>query len=230
MIYITGDTYGSPARLSLETIPFSTNWTKRDTLIVCGDFGYLFSGTPREELALRELSFRPYNILFVDGNHENFNLLNNYPPIQWRGGKARRIRRNIFHLMRGQVFEIEGHTIFTMGGGCSIDRFRRYEGVDWWPCEMPCAEEYALARKNLERCDNDVDYIITHTAPETVMQHIFGDHDCERELNGFLQWVLDNVAYQRWFFGHLHMDAPLDNNLYAMFLSVRELTTGKILW
>jgi len=230
MIYITGDTHGSPARLGTEAMPFSTRWTKQDTLIVCGDFGYLFSGGSREELTLRELSFRPYTILFVDGNHENFDMLAAYPPVRWRGGSARRIRRNIYHLMRGQVFELDGHTLFTMGGGYSIDQARRYEGVDWWPAEMPTPAEYALARKNLERCDRNVDYIVTHAAPETVMHQIFGDHEGEKELNDFLQWVMDNVAYKRWYFGHLHMDAPLDNHLYAMFLSVRELTTGNIVW
>ena len=96
MIYITGDTHGSQARLSRETMPFADRWTKRDTLIICGDFGYLFNGGPKEELALRELSFRPYTIAFVDGNHENYNLLANYPAIAWRGGMARRIRRNVW--------------------------------------------------------------------------------------------------------------------------------------
>ena len=230
MIYITGDTHGSPARLSRETMPFAEKWTKRDTLIVCGDFGYLFNGGAREELALRELSFRPYTILFVDGNHENFDLLNNYQPVLWKGGQARRIRRNVYHLMRGQVFELEGHTLFTMGGGCSIDQSRRYEGVDWWKCEMPAAEEYETARQNLSRYGNEVDYVITHTAPENVMQQIFGDHEGERKLNVFLQWVMDNVGYKRWYFGHLHMDAPFENNLYGLFLAVRELTSGKPIW
>jgi predicted phosphodiesterase len=230
MIYVTGDTHGSLARLSTDSMPFASRWTRKDTLIVCGDFGFLFSGGTREETALRELSFRPYTILFVDGNHENFGLLDTYKPIPWKGGMARRLRRNIYHLMRGQVFELEGHTVFTMGGGFSIDRSRRYKGVDWWPAEMPGPEEYAEARKNLEHCDHNVDYIITHTAPERVMLQIFGEHEGEKELNDFLEWVLTNVSYKRWYFGHLHMDAPLDNNLYAMFLSVRELTTGNLVW
>jgi len=230
MIYITGDTHGSPARLSRESMPFAERWTKRDTLIVCGDFGYLFTGGPKEELTLRELSFRPYTILFIDGNRENFDLLGAYPPAPWKGGMARRIRRNIYHLMRGQVYELEGHTFFTMGGGYSLDQSRRFEGVDWWPTEMPNAQEYALARENLARCDFDVDYILTHAAPETIMKQFFSAHEQEQELNAFLQWVMDHVAYKRWYFGHLHMDAPLDHRLYAMFLAVRELTTGNLVW
>ena len=230
MIYITGDTHGSPARLSRETMPFADRWTKRDTLIVCGDFGYLFTGGLREELALRELSFRPYTILFLDGNHENFDLLNTYPPVPWKGGLARRIRRNVYHLMRGQVYELEGHTLFTMGGGCSVDKARRYPGVDWWPQEMPSPDEYATARANLQKQGMEVDYILTHAAPEKVMNQIFRDHACEQELNDFLQWVMDNVQYRRWFFGHLHMDASLEDRMCAVFLSVRELTSGELVW
>ena len=36
------------------------------------------------------------------------------------GGKVHRIRPHVLHLMRGQVFDIEGHTFFTMGGVKSV--------------------------------------------------------------------------------------------------------------
>lgn len=67
--------------------------------------------------------------------------------------------------MRGEVYCIEGNTIFVMGGGYSIDKYRRTEGVSWWPQEMPSEEEYHNAIMNLEKVGNHVDYIITHTAP-----------------------------------------------------------------
>ena len=230
MIYVTGDTHGSPARLSKDSMPFADDWSRKDTLIVCGDFGYLFNGSSREELLLRELSFRPYNICFLDGNHENFDMLAQYEPTPWKGGMARKIRRNIYHLMRGQVYDLDGSRIFTKGGGDSIDKSRRYEGVDWWAAEMPSPEEYQTARRNLKACGMKADYILTHAAPESTMNQFFRDHEGERELNLFLQWVKDNVSYKRWYFGHLHMDAALEDNQYALFLSVRELTSGDLLW
>ena len=39
----------------------------------------------------------------------------------WDVGKVQRIRPSVIHLMRGQVYEIEGKTFFTMGGGSSHD-------------------------------------------------------------------------------------------------------------
>lgn len=230
MIYVTGDTHGRAARLSRESMPFADSWGKNDTLIICGDFGFLMNGAKREEMFLRELSFRPYTICFIDGNRENFSLLDGLKVVKWHGGNAHRLRPNVIHLMRGQVYELEGHRIFTMGGGCSIDRERRDRDVDWWPQEMPSDEEYAEARRNLEACGMAVDYVISHAAPQSVMDEIYLPNPEEKPLNDFLDWVLGGVKYSRWYFGHLHVDAALERSLYAMFLSVRELETGSPVW
>lgn len=55
-----------------------------------------------------------FTTLFVDGNHENHALLDTFPVEEWHGGKIHRIKPSVIHLMRGQVFEIDGKNIFTM--------------------------------------------------------------------------------------------------------------------
>lgn len=45
------------------------------------------------------------------------------------------------HLMRGQVYDIDGYRIFTMGGAASTDCLYWKEGVNWWQEEMPSEEE-----------------------------------------------------------------------------------------
>lgn len=50
-----------------------------DKLFVCGDFGFIFSENDREQKALQFLSEKPYQILWGDGNHENFTALHEYP-------------------------------------------------------------------------------------------------------------------------------------------------------
>ena len=64
---------------------------------------------------------RSYTLLFVDGNHENFDRLNGYPVKEWHGGKVHELRPHVMHLMRGQVFEIDGKKIFAFGGASSHD-------------------------------------------------------------------------------------------------------------
>lgn len=130
MIYITGDTHGDQNRiLALEKKSHIKNG---DYLIICGDFGYLFMNDLTENNFLDDMSKRGYTILFVDGNHENFKALYEYPVEEFCGGKVHKIRSNIYHLMRGQVYDIDGKSFFTMGGAYSIDRYMRKLGTSYW--------------------------------------------------------------------------------------------------
>ena len=87
--------------------------------------------------------------LFIDGNHENFEQLNSYAVEQWNGGKVHIIEDNMIHLMRGQIFTIDGLKFFTFGGAYSIDKMSRAEGISWFPEEIPSREEYEEGWANL---------------------------------------------------------------------------------
>ena len=123
-----------------------------------------------------------FTICFCDGNHENFDLLNSYEVSVWNGGKVHIIKQNkagepkVIHLMRGQVYEIEGKRIFSFGGAYSIDKAFRTPGKSWWPQEMPTEEDMNEAIKNLEAVNWEVDYIITHAAPEETMSIFHPEH------------------------------------------------------
>ena len=43
------------------------------------------------------------------------------PVSEWNGGKVHFVRPNVIHLMRGQVFTLQGQTYFTFGGASSHD-------------------------------------------------------------------------------------------------------------
>lgn len=217
MIYITGDIHGDIRRFQPEFTPLVSELKEEDFFLVAGDFGFIFRQDEKEKRNLDLLEALPFTILFIDGNHENFDALSTYPVELWQGGKIHRIRRNILHLMRGQVFLIEGRKFFTMGGGYSIDKFLRKEGVSWWKEEIPSDEEFQEAWVNLERHGFAVDYIITHAAPEKIMNMIFPNHEPEKRLNLFLQEVMDRTVYTRWYFGHLHQENTYPYNVTQLY-------------
>ncbi len=224
MIYITGDTHGERARISPAGIPGEESFGAGDTLIICGDFGYLLSGETGERDFLDALGKKPYTICFLDGNHENFPLIFSYPKEEWHGGYAHRIRKNIFHLMRGQVFDISGYRFFVMGGGYSRDRYTRIEGRSWWAEELPDNDEYREATHNLSEVGMKVDYILTHTAPREVIRRMGGFPDPhEAELTGFLEWVMHEVDFRRWFFGHWHTDKEVYGKFRALWFDVETI-------
>ena len=74
-----------------------------------------------ETMLLDWLDCKSFTTLFVDGNHENFDRLYDYPVENWHGGKVHKIRPSVIHLMRGQVFDIDDRSIFTFGGASSHD-------------------------------------------------------------------------------------------------------------
>ena len=224
MIYITGDTHGEQARFSPATMPGEDKWGEDDILIICGDFGFLFANDARENAFLDKLSEKPYTICFCDGNHENFPAIYAYPQEEWNGGRVHRIRKNIFHLMRGQVFLIEGKKIFTMGGAYSIDKYMRKDGLSWWKEELPTNGEYREATQNLRETGNCVDYIITHTAPREMIRRMGKYPDMhDAELTGFLEWIMYEVKFKKWFFGHWHTDVEFDDRFRTLWFDVETI-------
>ena len=230
MIYIRGDTHGDQSCFSDERMPGQSCWGRDDKLIVTGDFGFIFHGgeaSPAEKNKLDALAQKPYEILFVDGNHENFDILETYPEVMRHGAPVRQIRPNIFWLRRGHVYTIENKTFFVMGGGYSLDKARRMEYQRicgekvWFEQEMPSPDEYRRAIANLQKMDMTVDYILTHTAPRLIIPQIIGraPDPHEAELNGFLDWVYYEVNFRKWYFGHLHEDLQL----YDLMVACHEL-------
>ena len=225
MFYITGDMHGEQSRFyDLAYNHNETLWSHNDYLFICGDWGFLFFNNRSENAFLDDLSSRPYTICFLDGNHENFQALAEYPEELWNGGRIHRIRKNIIHLMRGQYYTIQGKTFFTMGGAYSIDRYRRKLNESYWPEELPNNEEYKEAASNLKAHGFNVDYILTHTAPREIMLRMGITPDAhDAELTGFLEWVYYETSFQHWFFGHLHRDQIISENMSAVWFDLHEL-------
>lgn len=225
-IYITGDTHGRIQQIEKIEKYYRYSWTKDDYLIICGDFGFVLAGNTQDDELLDDLSFRPYTILFIDGNHENFPALFRYSEEVWHGGKIHRIRKNIYHLMRGQIFDIEGKSFFTFGGAYSIDRALRKKNESWWPEEIPTEAEYREAVRNLRAHSMSVDYIITHTMPTHLVQKYRPNVTLSQdaELSAFLDTIWRDVEFKHWYCGHWHDDSDeIDPKLSLLWFDVKKI-------
>ncbi len=230
LIFITGDTHVpiDIEKLNEKLFPEQKSMTRNDYVIICGDFGGVWDNSDRHGKWLKWLSERPFTLLFADGNHENFDLLEKYPVTLWNGGKVHTVADNILHLMRGQVFIIDGKCFFVMGGAVSRDRFMRREGVSWWSREMPGDSEFKEGLKNLGDVGFDVDYIITHTAPSGIIEQFY---DCpeEKPLNEYLRYIADTAKFKKWFFGHIHRDTEPQEKFIALYDRIYSLDEDRLL-
>lgn len=247
-IFITGDTHRllDIAKIDQFDREIGHDLTRDDYLIIVGDFGGIWTG---REIRGRDFPIdlyesysmenedkypkiywerKPYTVLFIDGNHENHNALDMYPVEEWNGGKIHRIYKNTLHLMRGQIYEIDGKKFFAMGGAESSDKAWRTEDFSWWAREMPSVEEYEEAVSNLEKCGGKVDYILTHCAPESTvcslnMPSMY--YRSKNELTSFLDTLAQTIEFKAWYFGHYHRDSDV-GKFHMRFNKVEELVSN----
>lgn len=231
MIFVTGDCHADFKRFSKEIFPEQEEMTKEDYVIICGDFGGVwnqYEESKQEKWWMDWLEEKPFTTLFVDGNHENFDRLYSYPVEQWHGGKVHKIRPSVIHLMRGQVFTIDGKKIFTFGGASSHDisggilepedpdfkqkkkeldrgwKPYRINRVSWWAQELPSVEEMEEGRRNLAANGSEVDFIVSHCCASSTQVLLGGSLFQPDRLTDYFEEIRQQVKFKKWFFGHYH--------------------------
>lgn len=256
MIYVTGDTHGEFERFSAKRLCNSgMKLTKEDYVIVCGDFGLCWARDKTFDYHCRNFALKPYTILWVQGNHENYDMIAEFPLEEWHGGKVRHIVRDkVILLERGQVFTIGGKTFFTFGGASSHDiqggvldrnsvdfaeQRRRAERLElpyriihesWWPQELPTEGEMQEGWKNLAAHHFTVDYVITHCCSTTLQNYLNKEKNRSNApdiLTDYLETVEQKLQYKHWYFGYYHSDEVIDEKHTLLYYVISSVEDGK---
>jgi hypothetical protein len=140
-------------------------------------------------------------IYFCDGNNDDLDCL-----LALVGTKRQAVQLcpNIYYMPRGSVLELDdGRRVLFMGGAQSIDRYRRYEGWDWFPEEIICEQELSYLP------EGKVDIVVSHTCPlEFPMENFCRLRspaiDPSRQ---YLSRILNKYQPAQWYFGHWHIHA-----------------------
>lgn len=235
MIFVTGDIHSDPRRLNVDSFYEQKEMTKDDYAIVLGDFGLIWNKNKEskyEKHWLDWLEGKSFTTLFVDGNHENFDRLNSYPVEEWKGGKIQRIRPSVIHLMRGQVFNINGKVIFTFGGAQSTDitdgileigdsrikswkrdfsKVFRVNHLSWWKEELPTSIEMQEGLDNLNKVNWKVDFVLSHCcASSTQILLSQGWYKPDR-LTSYFEDIRAKLEFKKWMFGHYHDNKAIND-------------------
>ena len=150
-------------------------------------------------------------------------------------------------IMRGQLYEISGKRIFTMGGASSHDiqdgilepddpnferKLRqlnaagalfRVDHHSWWKEELPDDAEYQTARETLDKAGWNVDYIITHCCPSSI-QDIFSGGLYRRDaLTDFFDEIRERCRFKYWFFGHYHENMVVAKEFVMLYKQIIRL-------
>ena len=222
-IIITGDLHGDIMRLFNFNLPDAT---KDDLVIVLGDFGCIWS----KETTVLNFSIiedLPFSVAFVDGNHENFRLIRELEEvIEWNGGRAGKLPSGVIHLLRGEIYNINNKRIGVCGGANSIDLWHRTEGISWWPEEEITTTDIGHFIRNLGD-NNHIDIMLSHDCPAAITPQIsvFSNINGVKISNSQrrLQSINEMVNIDKWYFGHWHLDIPLNNKFECLYKTYKEV-------
>jgi len=253
MIFVTGDTHADFKRFSASRFPVQREMGKSDYVIICGDFGGVWCDSKEERYWLDWLNDKPFTTLFVDGNHSNhWRLRDEFPVKDFAGGKVHEIRDSILHLMRGEIYEIDGKSFFTFGGASSHDirdgildpdeyddpeKFKhdfklmrrlkqqfRVKGISWWPEELPSDEEMQHGKDNLAKHGNAVDYVITHCLPQEVASVFSGGLYKPDKLTMYFNGLLhDGLQFDHWYCGHYHIEQQVMGKFDVLYEKIIQI-------
>ena len=248
-VFVTGDCHGDWNRFKRKEMSFYYRDgeipSRADTIIVCGDFG-IWNDDKSERYWLNWIQdFVDQTVCFVDGNHENFDRIysNEFPRVPFYGSIADKIRDNVYHLVRGCCYTIEGKTFFAFGGAQShdlwngvvepndkkrmkeLDRtksFYRVNHESWWKEELPSKGEMTGGKMTLINRDYKVDYIITHCAP-TSIQTLIDINFTPDILTDYLQEVSEKTDFKHWYFGHYHKNMVYLNKYSCLYKEIERI-------
>lgn len=216
MIYVTGDLHGNFTPLYQFAKEEGKKLTKNDYVIVLGDFGLWHETLSKIEELNQTLN---YTLLFIEGNHEEFPLLESFPLEKKFGGFVHNIF-GIYHLCRSEIFALpnEGKEIkiAVCGGGDSKDRNRRKDGIDWFAKESVTDADVLKVFENAKRCCWKVDYFLSHVMSSSVKAEwnyenlgslMYQEYFEEITISEFrIRDIIGKIEAREYLNGHEHID------------------------
>lgn len=211
MIYITGDTHRNFSRL------YGLEVSSDDMLIILGDSGINYC-LNEEELKYKDyLTKFKIKLFCIRGNHEERSEnINTYKEVDMFGGKVfvEEDFPNLIFAKDGEVYDIDGKSIFVIGGAYSVDKnYRIMYDYKWFKDEQLTTKEMNDILAKVK--GKHFDIVLTHTCPykyeprEVFMSGI-DQSKVDKSMEHFLDEIEENIDYDKWYCGHYHTEKQVD--------------------
>ena len=248
MIYITGDTHNIEDMSNLSTDYLKWCCFEQDAdyhdisyAIVLGDFGLPWFSCPVDEngihpvektdrYLLKWYNNKSFKVLAVQGNHDNYDMIEKLPEVEMFGSTVLKVSENVFYLKRGEVYNIEEKRFLVLGGALSEDKMYRKIHESWWPQEQWSEEEEADCLEKIRTLGEieggQIDYVLSHTGPTkgiVLADSYYSNEEHQKELLkdstvAFNDKIDSMISYKKWFFGHWHSDWDYVNHAISKYV------------
>ena len=223
-LFLTGDCHQSldiDKLINLYTIyakdnSFNLKLDREDIVVILGDAGFVWNNSFEEKSIRHWISDCPWTTFCVQGNHENFSLINKFPTELYKGGLVKKIAKNLYYGITGEVYSFNGRRCLVVNGADSIDKEYRIEGLSWWPQETIMEADI----DNILSKNPKINYIFSHTGGGDICRALgFNPTVSDWQLDK----VLENIPHKRHFCGHYHVDKVINEKQIVLYNQVIEL-------
>lgn len=183
---------------------------RQDSLIILGDAAICWRKDKtdmRDNINKWENYENTPMLYFIDGNHENFDILNSLPTDSDGEGI---VSQHIHWLKRGTVKDFNGKKCLCIGGAESLDKLRRTKHLSWWEEESITDDDIALVDID------DYDYVFTHCCPRSILNEniailgnpVFDQDEIDHNSEDKLELVKNFIEFKHWWFRTLSSKCP----------------------
>lgn len=216
-LFCTGDIHGTIDlhKLTTKCFPIQKELTKKDILVIMGDWGAIWAGNSKDDWLLDWWNDKPWTTFVVLGNHCNYNAIEKLPVITKFGAKVWTPRDSIFIAQTGNIYNLCGKKCLVVNGADSHDLYNpdgtlyRTPHKSWWEQERITQDDINKALISLAQCNDEVDFIFSHTGG-TEVNRMLGFKPTHSDF--MLDLVLNTADYDQHFCGHYHVDKLCDKS------------------
>lgn len=205
-ILLLGDAHGNSSFVEYAAAAAARNGCS--LILQLGDFGYwehTLAGREYLDRVNRAMVECGISLLFVDGNHENHEMLralNDRKNCRLDGLVT--VRERVAWISRGTRWTWNDRTFAAIGGAASVDRSMRTPGWTWWPEEVLCLEDVS------HLVGEYTDVVFCHDAPliaGMVGKNTFPPEDIVRATDSrkVLDMVIASCRPELVVHGHWHL-------------------------
>ena len=202
-ILVSGDWHGDSS--AAKAAARKATLARCSVIVQVGDFGYWPHTDPDYvHYVNKKMLKHDLTLLWIDGNHENFDALygTDWPKTPegfWR------MDDRVLYAPRALRWEWDGVRFLALGGGHSIDKEWRLSqgpvGLYWWPQET-------IKQKDVYNCldGGEVDVMFSHDMPDGAELGIelIKAWPEDHQNRVAVRTVVDAVKPKRLYHGHYH--------------------------
>lgn len=234
---ITGDTHGRVLE-RLKNIDQTKYPPAETAIIILGDAGlnfYLNHTDWKNKKAVNDFGYRVY---CLRGNHEERPENLGYPLVNDANvGNMVYMEEefpNIRYFVDGGNYLINNHTVLTIGGAYSVDKWYRLQRAasmgssfsGWFKDEQLTEREMDLISDNVK--NKYFDFVFTHTCPldwepTDLFLSSIDQFSVDKTMEQWLNQLKESFSWGIWCFGHYHADRNERSHVEQYYTDIEDM-------